>query len=237
MKKVFLSILAFSCIAIGNAQTNTEKDPEAYRVKKNELSVGMFNAFSLNSGPSPTITYKRYSEGGAFRVSVGGMYQFNDRSGAQSPFNSDELIQDKYEFTSGNIGIGYEWHLPMNRWMLYYGIDARGFYSTSKDVLEIKYDYGNNSFETRKDETIDETIGIGAETFLGMKFWINERISLNSEFSALIRYNMRTSNTNNSNVYDNQSVITTTENKSSQESSNIGANLSPLGLISFNFHF
>jgi hypothetical protein len=58
----------------------------------------------------------------------------------------------------------------MNRWMLYYGLDARGFYSTSKDVLEIKYDYGNNSFETRKDETIDETIGIGAETFLGMKF-------------------------------------------------------------------
>ena len=98
-------------IFIGNAQTSAEeKDPAAYRVKKNELSVGMFNAFSLNSGPSPTITYRRYTKGGAFRASLGGTYNLNDKSNSYQPLQNCQITQDKFESGSGNIGLGYECH-------------------------------------------------------------------------------------------------------------------------------
>lgn len=236
MKKALLSLLAVSMISIGHAQTNQEKDPEEFRVKKNELSVGMFNAFRLNSDPSPTITYKHYTKGGAFRVSIGGNYRLNDKTNSPQPIQNYEIIQDKFEQGSGNIGIGYEWHLPMNRWMLYYGLDARGFYNTSKDIFEDQR-VRTDDIETNKNVVDQENIGFGTATFLGMKFWINERISLNTEFSALITYNLGTTKSSKTRIYDDQVVITTTENKSTSKTNNINANLSPLGLISFNFHF
>ncbi len=125
----------------------------------------------------------------------------------------------------------------MNRWMLYYGLDARGFYTTSKDIFEDQRVWNTDDIETNKNVVDQENIGFGTETFLGMKFWINERISLNTEFSALIRYNLRTRKSSRSRIYDDQGVITTTEDKSTSKTNNINANLSPLGLISFNFHF
>ncbi len=92
MKRTLLTLLAVSMISIGHAQTNQEKDPEEFRVKKNELSVGMFNAFSLNSAPSPTITYKNYIKGGAFRVSIGGNYRLDDETNSEQPLQNYQIF-------------------------------------------------------------------------------------------------------------------------------------------------
>ena len=81
-----------------------------------------------------------------------------------------------------------------------------------------------------------ETIGFGLNTFLGMKFWINDRLSINTQFEARFRQNFTTNDLVNNNIYS-ISEIEDEFNTTKSTSSSLETRLSPLGLLSFNFHF
>ncbi len=238
MKSLWISALLCVSVLISQAQEKTEKDPNEFRTRKNELGIGMFNAFALSSNPTPNISYKRYTENGALRVSVGGYANSNNQS--RSFQTSDqEVLKDLITNNAMNVGFGYEHHIPMHRWMLFVGVDAIGSYYVRKD--EYVYDdpgFLNGLEYTRTYELKHniETFGFGLNTFLGMKFWINDRLSINTQFEARFKQNFTntelTNNTTNSIPEFENSL-----NSTKSTSTSLDARLSPLGLLSFNFHF
>lgn len=238
MKSLWISALLFVSVLISQAQEKTEKDPNEFRTRKNELGIGMFNAFALSSNPTPNISYKRYTENGALRVSVGGYANSNNQS--RSFQTSDqEVLKDLITNNAMNVGFGYEHHIPMNRWMLFVGGDLIGSYYNRKDEFKSKNTFFYNGLEyTRISENNQntETIGFGLNTFLGMKFWINDRLSINTQFEARFRQNFTTNDLVNNNIYS-ISEIEDEFNTTKSTSSSLETRLSPLGLLSFNFHF
>lgn len=238
MKSLWISALLCVSVLISQAQEIKEKDPNEFRTRKNELGIGMFNAFALSSNPTPNISYKRYTENGALRVSVGGYANSNNQS--RSFQNNDlDILKDLISNNSANLGFGYEHQIPMNRWMLFVGVDAIGSFYVRKD--EYKYEEpgfynGLEYTQTSEFKQNTETIGFGLNTFLGMKFWINDRLSINTQFEARFRQNFTTNEAVNNTVYS-ISEFENSLNTTKSTSSSLEARLSPLGLLSFNFHF
>lgn len=239
----FLFVFAFTISTI--AQESSENDPNQFRTKKNEIGIGMFNAFALSSSPSPNILYKRFTNNGAFRIGVGGSSSSNDRSRTYLNLNQDQnVLKDVFNSSTANFGLGYEYHIPMNRWMLFVGADAIASYSLLKD--EYKVEFTNNYYNefgepveykrTNEDKRTTETFGVGAKTFIGMKFWINDRISINTQFEARFIHNFSTYEYVNSSEYSIPIFENTSDSQNSRSTSLV-TSLSPLGLLSFNFHF
>lgn len=238
MKSLWISALICVSVLVGQAQEKKEKDPNEFRTRKNELGIGMFNAFALAANPSPNISYKRYTENGAFRISIGGYANSSNKSRSFQN-NNQEILKDLITNNSANLGIGYEHHIPMNRWMLFVGGDLIGSYYNRKDEFKSKNTFDFNGLEyTRITENNQntETMGFGINTFLGMKFWINDRLSINTQFEARFRQNFTTNDLVNNNIYS-ISEIDDELNSTKSTSTSLDAILSPLGLLSFNFHF
>jgi hypothetical protein len=209
MKKIgiiFCGLLLF--------QFSIAQDTTKYSNKKNEINIGYFNLFELNSINNFGIGYKCVMGNGAFRIGTSFYYNYSDRS--DNSYNN-------YQSTQKSITIfpriGYEFRQNYNRIIVYYGFDLCG--SIGEYMNKNYYSGTYNSKE------VITNSGIGLSPFIGVKFFINKRISISTETSFNFMYSCEKSKS--STIYDTH--VNETDTRS------IIAKLSPLGIVSINFHF
>jgi hypothetical protein len=212
MKKVIL-IIALVAISLNLKAQTEDKQMKKYR---SQLNIGYFNLFSLSSQNSFGIGYKYSIKNGALRIGSSFSY-----SNANNKFSSSTNPQTSNS-RSFNIDpkIGYEFHRDFNKFQILYGTDIKGYYQNSitkntsyNATVEVVYIYEKNTY------------GIGISPFIGLKYQINNFISITTETSFDILYSKSKSKD------ENNSYI------AEYELENTSAKISPLGIVSLNIHF
>ena len=195
-------------------QFSKAQDTTNYLSKKNEINIGYFNLFQLNSINNLGIGYKHAFGNSALRLGTSLSYNYSDNSSG-----NDSIKQTSKKISTTIIPrIGYEFRQNYGRIFVYYGIDVS--YSIQKEINN-NY-YGTNS----KNEYI--THGLGLNPLIGIKYFFNKNFSISTETSLNFMYSSQ--KLKSSNYYDNNEE-TLNKNK------NIYVNLSPLGIFSLNYHF
>jgi hypothetical protein len=108
--------------------------------------------------------------------------------------------------------LGYEFRQNYNRFVVFYGIDFSGY--TSKNISIYEF----SRYESR-------VRGLGISPFTGLKYFINGKISVSTEINFDFMY-QKSEDT----YSDGISVEVRTYKK-------INVELSPLGILSINYHF
>jgi len=205
MKKAIIILIGILCFQFSNAQ-----DTVRFSNKKAEINIGYFDLFSLNSINNMGVGFKFNCGKGAFRI--GSSFYYNHRE------NVSTNSTDKETNTTIVPRVGYEFRQYYKRLVLFYGVDVCGSYD--KDINNNTYTAGdyNNSLAT--------TYGIGLSPLLGLKCFINKKISISTETSFNFMYSSgQTKYSSNYATGNNDKIHSLT------------ARLSPLGIVSINFHF
>lgn len=238
MKRLLIVILALVSAQITWAQKKKDLQEDNYRVKKNELSLGAYNLFYLAGSGTPTLTYKRYTENGALRLTASSGISLSNRD--QNYDNSNTNSSRDYNLNINNswsagLGLGYEHHIEMNRFMMLIGADVNARYSNS--LIHVKYTEEYDGTITNVNSNKTETTSIGAylRPFLGMKFWVNSRFSINTELAINFGYTQSNNLSENENRNVPNDYVNTSKNDYTTKGLNM--NLSPLGALAFCFHF
>jgi len=219
MKKLLFVIVSLSFITSAKSQ-----DSLAYTSKKHELNIGYFNAFNLTSGNDFGVGYKYTFRNGALRI--GTTFSF---SNDKTTDDGQSMSENETKNLSIKPRIGYEFHQNYKRIMVYYGAD----FITYIEDYHSNYTYNNSNNDTyysRKYTTT--TSGFGISPLLGLKYFINKKISISTETSFNFAYKK---SENKYDYFDDGS--STPSSSDSSERKSYSANLSPLGIISINFHF
>jgi Outer membrane protein beta-barrel domain len=197
-------------VALAMALPCHGQDLPDYTAKKNEFNLGYFDLFNLMGTNSLGIGYKRVGSMGAFRVGTGfGISSLSDYG------DTREYITNKFSI---NPRVGYEFHLWLKRFRVHYGAElAAGYskYETVTDQPENNY-YLSNSTTTKS---------IAIRPLLGISFFIHPSISIATETNLNIAWN------NSENTRDYNSDVQSSTN------AQLNTSLSPLGIVSINFHF
>lgn len=197
-------------VALAMALPNNAQDLPDYTANKNEFNIGYFNLFNLMGTNTLGIGYKRTGSIGAFRVGTGfGISTLTDQA------DTREYITNQFSI---NPRVGYEFHHWLKRFRVHYGAElAAGYskYETVTDQPENDY-YSSNSTTTKS---------IAVRPLLGISFFIHPSISIATETNLNIAWN------NSESTRDYNSGVQTSTN------ARMNTSLSPLGIVSINFHF
>ncbi len=201
VKAIIISIVTSLLFVITiNAQ-------ESYTDKKHEINLGFFNIFNLTESPGLGIGYKYHLKKGAIRLNS----SFNI---SNTDYESNNYLST-ISYNKYKIKTGYELHQNINKFQFFYGSD-------------ISYNAENEKTENSSDYFIEEkTKGYGVSPFVGLKFFINQRVSISSETNVSILFSE-----SKQKITIINSSTQTIENSTSQ--TEIG--LIPFGLITINFH-
>ncbi len=202
MKKILFVVLGIFIFQLINAQ-----DTISYTTKKHEINIGYFNMFNLNAYYNTVgIGFKCSGKKVALRIGTGfNYYNSNYKSTSNTNNRKDLLITPM---------IGIEFKQSYKRINVFYGSDVRGI---------IQQEISNSSSSSNSEQS---EYGMGLSPFIGIKYFINKRISISTETSFNI-------------LYSKQIYKFTSPNSPFYESNSktLSANLSPLGIFSINFHF
>ncbi len=171
--KIFYSTLCSIALStltfIATAQTSPEE-------KEYSNDVGFNTTFLLegiiNSGQTPfTLMYKKYKDNNnPLRLGV----RINANL-TNTKENSPSNFANQSSFSFSGV-VGKEFQKEINRnWIWYYGGDLIPSFIFSK------LEYSNNNGYNQT--TIDNRLGIGIMPFLGVRFNINSKLYLSTEFS------------------------------------------------------
>lgn len=184
MKKLILIAVICSLAWSANAQDSTQSNNY-----KNEFGLdvtGFLQQFLYMNGsqfpnyytPVYYLTYRRHIGKCNLRAAIGGLYYHQP---FESPFIND---QNEYERNTQqfDLRVGWEWTSEISRrWQAFYGLDYRqGFMHDYNDAP-----YWNAGYANGREST---TISYGIAPVLGIRFRLNERISLSTEASLNCRF-------------------------------------------------
>ncbi|MDF1576669.1 MAG: hypothetical protein P1P86_15900 [Bacteroidales bacterium] len=187
------------------------QDPINLFENRNELNIGFFNVFDLNAAHDFGVGYKISGERGALRLATGFNLKSYDRDG--------EDYQSKEKSFGISPRIGYEFHQNFNRLRLYYGADVvTSFYKVVNEVTYPVIDPYETNIQTIKSNEY------GLRPILGLTVFLSKSVSLSTETCLNLLFSKSIHEDDDSNPH-----TTTTKGL------NIG--LSPLGIVSINFHF
>ncbi len=176
--RIFIIVIAFIPF-LGTAQNS-----DAF---KNELGlditgfVKFFTDFNSDNNfdyePTYYLTYRRLMGKHNFRAGIGGEYDNLEKS---STFDSISVYQENdYSFSAR---IGWEWMSTLSkRWSVFYGGDLRYGYALAKD--EAIFFNGGYAQGTEQSANV-----FGLAPVLGIRFNINDRISLITEATFSFNY-------------------------------------------------
>lgn len=208
MRYLIIFIITFSSL---NIIAQEKENNQSF--KKNQISIGYINISNLSTLNYLGMGYKRaISPNGAIRVTSFISY-----------------VDDTRLYLNGNIDyvtlslkgkLGYEFRLNFNKWMLYYGVDIFGYYSTGKTTAN--YSLEEDNIEPRYFERKSTTLGINP--FIGFLYYFNENISISTEVVYEISKTERIFINKQNTEYSNTETIFKNQ-------------VSPLGIVSLNFHF
>jgi hypothetical protein len=205
MKTTSLILLSLMISLTGYCQ-----DINDYSAKRNELNLGSFNAFELNSIGDFGVGYKRFGEKGAFRIGLG------------TDIYSNKTEYETYQSNTSGYKIsprlGYEFHQYHGRLRINYGADVRS--SFSKGSSEAIYEDPINNRKTQNNAT-----SIGLRPLLGLTVYLNPSISISTETYLDISFGKSTTER------------LSTGNTTTEQTTGLYVGLGPLGMISVNFHF
>ena len=184
MKKITLSILF-----AGFTLSILAQDSSAVKFRRHELGIDVtgfvqqfffFNGsqFPVTYNPYYMITYRYHLPKGNIRAAVAGsMYQ----SDIDPIFTTDEHSYSKAGY-SAKLRIGYERYTELGkRWQAFYGIDFRPEYTYDKnDVTNYNGGYASG-YESK-------LLVMGIAPVLGIRFRLNDRISLSTETNFSINW-------------------------------------------------
>ncbi len=131
------------------------------------------------------LTYRHYFKNGNLRAGIGGNSYYNEFS---SPYNGDSLNKKFYTRRyNASLRIGYEFVQELSRrWQVYYGADLTANYAHERsDSPSWNAGYASGYESTSK--------SLGMAPVLGIRFRINQRLSLITESSFLVYYSQSTS--------------------------------------------
>ena len=206
-------IVAIAAIAFSiPCYSQDPKDPVDYSEKRNEINIGFFNAFELNTINELGIGYKYSTEKGALRLATGFSLGTQESEGEQYQHNySDFGISPR---------VGYEFHQNFNRLRLYYGVDfVTSFYKSVSEHTYVDPATPSTEIRTYKNSKV------GLRPILGLTVFLTNSISLSTEtYLNLLVYKT-------THEWDNSDDLSTDTSKG------IDTGLGPLGIVSVNFHF
>lgn len=188
MKKIGFLIFAICFCKITMSQNLVQKNDSIVFRNEFGLDVTSFikQFFNFNSSqyqtyyePTYYLTYRFHLKNSNIRAAIGGSYQNKNSS---SNYNSN-YGRDKTSTKSFDFRIGYEkTHKLSFRWQIFYGLDFCPSVTNSKNDIDY-YINGGYATGTKSDSKI-----IGFAPLLGIKFKINERLSLTTEASISFNY-------------------------------------------------
>ncbi len=187
------------------------QDPNNFTEKRNELNIGFFNVFDLYAAHDFGVGYKISGERGAFRLGTSFDLSRSERDGA------DYQLLDKSFSISPRIG--YEFHQDFNRLRLYYGADVvtsfyKAVYEQSFPVID-PYETDTQTIKSNE---------YGLRPVLGLSVFLSKSVSLSTETHL--------------NVLFSKSILEDDDsNPSTTTTRGMNVGLSPLGIVSINFHF
>lgn len=156
----------------------------------NELGIDMtpFIKFYVNFSdhynyyyaPTYMLTYRRYLCNSNLRSALGGNYSL---SSAPSAYNGDSLnINYQVKFSTINFKLGYEFYQNLSKqWQVFYGADFSTFFTNNKNDVQ----FFNGGYATGVNNI---TKGFGLIPVLGIRFKMNNRLSLITESSIVFQY-------------------------------------------------
>lgn len=209
MRKIIVLAAAIAWSAGCFGQNSAESAD--YSARKNEVNLGFFNVFDLYATPDFGVGYKISGERGAFRL--GSSFRLNryERDG------EDYQLMDKSFRISPRIG--YEFHQDFKRLRLYYGADVvTSFYkAVNEQTFPVIDPYETEIYTIRSNE-------YGLSPVLGLNVFLSKSVSLSTETHLNVLFSKSV-------IEDDDSSPNTTTSRGM----NVG--LSPLGIVSINFHF
>jgi hypothetical protein len=186
---------------------------------RNELNIGTFNAFNLSSISDIGIGFKKHKKNGAFRFMLN--FSVSNDNNFESGTNTNTTGYSNLFFISPRVG--YEFQEDFKKMKFFYGLDLKGdLRKFSRETV--------NSTSAYKYMSAYRSNAFGLVPFIGFKYRFNERFSISTETNIDIMYSkgLNRIETSRNNLV---------EDSSSQSDNKFYANLSPLGLFTFNFHF
>lgn len=184
MKKLTLSILF-----AGFTLSILAQDSSAVKIRRHELGIDVtgfvqqffflnVTQYPVGYNPYYMLTYRYHLPKGNIRAAVAGsMYQ----SDIDPLFATDVHSYSKAGY-SAKLRIGYERYTELGkRWQTFYGIDFRPEYSYDRN--DVNY-YGNgyaSGYEAKN-------LTMGIAPVLGIRFRLNNRISLSTETNFSINW-------------------------------------------------
>lgn len=183
MKKIIFTItyVVMFLPIFSQQATSTEVNP-IVQSRKHELGIDVSNFIKtyLNTSTSSPfnpslymISYRRYFAKSNFRSAIGGNYFYQE---SDSPYNGDSLNKKFYDRrNSFMLRAGYEFFQNLSqRWQVFYGADLSWNYTHSRnDTPFFTGGYANGTETT--------TNSYAFTPLLGLRFRINQRVSLTTE--------------------------------------------------------
>ena len=208
--------------------------------------------YGINTNsPQFGLGYKYHLKKSSIRLLVNG----NKKSDSGiTEYDTGTVIQSgvdnnisAYSISSADVRLGYERNIGVKSFQFYFGVD--GFYSISNYNYSNSYDY---TYETNQwvnnvwtAESIKDSYensyktaysAFGASPILGIKYYINDFLSISAE--TRIDVSFYNSNTVYTNSFDYGSYATSdTEIKSTTNNKGNDIGVYPFKLISINAHF
>jgi len=182
IKRIILGLLI--CLSIN---TFAQNDDPLFKVRKSEIGIdvtsiigrtvlfGPYGSYSTYYEPTYFVTYRQHFSTFRIRALVGGDYNANNlENNARSRMSIDYKLGIE---TITNLG---------RKWQIFYGLDLAGGHD---------YDYREQSWTGQLYEIVNNVDYIGAAPFLGLKFFISNRMNVSIEASILFRRNFHKEST------------------------------------------
>lgn len=209
MKRYYVSVLLL-CLFSTHVFA---QDEVPLQVPKNEINLGYFNMFNLANSSSFGVGYKHTYNKGALRIGTGfelsSQNQDNDR-------HSYTIKSNRFSVTPS---IGYEYHKNIKQFQIFYGVDLIG--QISSERFERKYE---NDIDP-DNENSTKGYSVGFRPVLGLKYQINNWLSVTTETGVVANYS------------HSESISKTYNEEAKTTSNGIYVALRSLGIVSINIHF
>jgi hypothetical protein len=180
MKKLItLTLLISTLNLLSQTDSSLLKHRHEVGVDITGLLSQFFNLYNSNTSintPNPTylITYRYHFSKSNIRFGVGGTYFRNPSTGYTVNGEPQTFYNTSTHFS---IRIGYELVSELSKkWQAFYGLDFRP--SIANDNNEAQYSQGNYIYGYKRNTTT-----YGLAPIIGVRFRINERVSITTEAS------------------------------------------------------
>lgn len=230
-KRILIVVLLMVSVSAFGQQKKENQSPVKIKPSNHELNVGVMNLFGtlpkveVNTAYMKSITSANMKEYTPPGFTLGYKYHFGlsaIRSGFGLAFYSAETANDdpklKESFSSYSFFAGYQYEYRFHRSAIYFGLDALYELQNSEYIHDQKPAYYA--------KTTKEHSAFGGRPFLGVRFFINEHISLSTETQFYMRWY----------ILDSRTVDAAGETKEKQKIEGSIMEFGPLGTVSINFH-